>query len=82
MPILGNLFRSREFRRGESELVIIVTPYLVKPVDAKDIVLPTDGYPLGQTNCSSCWAIRTMPASRVNSARVRHRPSPMRRSRR
>ncbi|KPQ33202.1 MAG: Tad secretion system assembly protein RcpA, partial [Porphyrobacter sp. HL-46] len=33
-----------EFRRGESELVIIVTPYLVKPVDAKDIVLPTDGY--------------------------------------
>jgi len=44
VPILGNLFRSREFRRGESELVIIVTPYLVKPVDAKDIVLPTDGY--------------------------------------
>ncbi len=44
VPILGNLFRSREFRHGESELVIIVTPYLVKPVDAKDIVLPTDGY--------------------------------------
>jgi pilus assembly protein CpaC len=44
VPILGNLFRSREFRRGESELVIIVTPYLVKPVDAKDIKLPTDGY--------------------------------------
>ncbi len=44
MPILGNLFRSREFRRGETELVIVVTPYLVKPVDAKDIKLPTDGY--------------------------------------
>lgn len=44
VPILGNLFRSREFRRGETELVIIVTPYLVKPVDAKDIKLPTDGY--------------------------------------
>jgi len=44
VPILGNLFRSREFRRGESELVIIVTPYLVKPVDAKDIKLPTDGF--------------------------------------
>ncbi|KPP89763.1 pilus assembly protein CpaC [Erythrobacter sp. HL-111] len=44
VPILGNLFRSREFRRGESELVIVVTPYLVKPVDAKDIALPTDGY--------------------------------------
>ncbi|KPF62085.1 type II and III secretion system protein family protein [Porphyrobacter sp. AAP60] len=44
IPILGNLFRSREFRKGETELVIIVTPYLVKPVDAKDIKLPTDGY--------------------------------------
>jgi pilus assembly protein CpaC len=44
VPILGNLFRSRQFRKGESELVIIVTPYLVKPVDAKDIKLPTDGY--------------------------------------
>jgi len=44
VPILGNLFRSREFRRGETELVIIVTPYLVKPVDAKDLKLPTDGY--------------------------------------
>mgnify|MGYP005849498903 CR=1 FL=1 len=44
VPILGNLFRSREFRKGETELVIIVTPYLVKPVDAKDIKLPTDGF--------------------------------------
>ncbi len=44
LPILGNLFRSTSFRRGESELVIVVTPYLVKPVDAKDIALPTDGY--------------------------------------
>jgi len=44
MPILGNLFRSRSFRRGETELVIVVTPYLVKPVDAKDIKLPTDGF--------------------------------------
>ncbi len=44
VPILGNLFRSREFRRGETELVIIVTPYLVQPVNAADIKLPTDGY--------------------------------------
>jgi pilus assembly protein CpaC len=43
-PILGNLFRSRSFRRGETELVIIVTPYLVKPVNASDIKLPTDGF--------------------------------------
>ena len=44
LPILGSLFRSTNFRKGETELVIVVTPYLVNPVDAKDIVLPTDGY--------------------------------------
>jgi pilus assembly protein CpaC len=44
LPILGNLFKSTEFRKGQTELVIIVTPYLVNPVDANDIALPTDGY--------------------------------------
>ena len=44
IPILGNLFRSTSFRKGETELVIIVTPYLVNPVNANDIALPTDGY--------------------------------------
>ena len=44
VPILGNLFRSKSYQRGETELVIVVTPYLVKPVNANDIVLPTDGY--------------------------------------
>ncbi len=44
IPILGNLFRSTEFRRGETELVIVVTPYLVQPVNDRDIRLPTDGY--------------------------------------
>jgi pilus assembly protein CpaC len=44
VPILGNLFRSRSFRRGETELVIVVTPYLVKPVNERDIIYPTDGF--------------------------------------
>jgi pilus assembly protein CpaC len=44
VPILGNLFRSKSFRKGESELVIVVTPYLVKPVNDGDIKLPTDGF--------------------------------------
>ena len=44
VPILGSLFRSNGFRRQETELVIVVTPYLVRPVDANSIVLPTDGY--------------------------------------
>ena len=44
VPILGNLFRSTNFQRGQTELVIVVTPYLVKPVEERDIHLPTDGY--------------------------------------
>lgn len=44
VPILGTLFKSDNFRRGETELVIVVTPYLVKPVSANEIKLPTDAY--------------------------------------
>jgi pilus assembly protein CpaC len=43
LPIIGALFRSNSFRRNETELVIIVTPYLVRPVNAGQIALPTDG---------------------------------------
>ncbi len=44
LPILGALFRSSGFRRNQTELLIVVTPYLVKPVDANRIALPTDGF--------------------------------------
>nr|MDP9413935.1 type II and III secretion system protein family protein [Pseudomonadota bacterium] len=44
LPIIGALFRSQGFRRNETELVIVVTPYLVKPVSASQIALPTDGF--------------------------------------
>jgi len=44
IPLFGSLFRSTSFRRGETELVIVVTPYLVNPVNAADIKLPTDGF--------------------------------------
>ena len=43
LPILGALFRSDQFRREETELVIVVTPYIVRPFDARQLVLPTDG---------------------------------------
>jgi pilus assembly protein CpaC len=43
LPILGALFRSTKYRRAETELVIVVTPYLVRPV-SNQIALPTDGY--------------------------------------
>jgi pilus assembly protein CpaC len=44
IPILGTLFRSDRFRRNETELVIIVTPYIVRPVDGDRLALPTDGF--------------------------------------
>ena len=43
LPIIGALFRSSSYRRSETELVIIVTPYLVRPVSSQ-LALPTDGY--------------------------------------
>jgi pilus assembly protein CpaC len=44
LPIIGALFRSNSFRRRQTELVIIVTPYLVRPVNAAALSVPTDGY--------------------------------------
>jgi len=45
VPVLGPLFRSDRFRRAETELVIIVTPYLVRPVsDPRALAAPTDGF--------------------------------------
>ena len=44
LPIIGQLFRSNGWKRSESELVIVVTPYLVRPVSDHKITLPTDGY--------------------------------------
>lgn len=44
IPILGTLFRSTSFRKNETELIIIVTPRLVKPLDMKNQSLPTDAY--------------------------------------
>lgn len=42
LPILGNLFRSQEFIKGKTELVILVTPHFAKPVDRNQFTLPTD----------------------------------------
>ncbi|MCC7045389.1 MAG: pilus assembly protein N-terminal domain-containing protein [Alphaproteobacteria bacterium] len=44
IPILGTLFRSDLFQRRESELIIIVTPYLVEPVANNKVAAPTDGF--------------------------------------
>jgi pilus assembly protein CpaC len=45
IPILGALFRSDSFTRAETELVIVVTPYIVRPIsDPSALHLPTDGF--------------------------------------
>jgi len=44
VPVLGALFRSDKFERNESELVIIVTPYIVRPTSDQRLAAPTDGY--------------------------------------
>lgn len=43
VPVLGGLFKSDRFQREESELVIIVTPYVVRPVNRPRMAGPTDG---------------------------------------
>ena len=44
IPILGALFGSREFERYETELVIIVTPYLVRPIARQKLARPDDNF--------------------------------------
>lgn len=43
LPILGSLFRSRDYQREETELIIIVTPYIAKPVHTSKLARPDDG---------------------------------------
>lgn len=45
MPVLGNLFRSKRFQRNETELVILITPYLVDPVRQPSLASPLDQAP-------------------------------------
>jgi len=70
LPVIGALFKSTEFRKGQTELVIVVTPYLVNPVDDSEIHLPTDGYQttdqlqqwlLNRDNAGVSGATRPMP---------------------
>jgi pilus assembly protein CpaC len=75
LPILGTLFRSREFVRNETELVIIITPYLVRPVARNELARPDDnlnpaadpaGYLLGQVNRVYGTAQAQLPAGRYH----------------
>lgn len=45
LPIIGSLFRSTQYQRGETELLIVVTPRLVHPIRPDQVRLPTDRVP-------------------------------------
>jgi pilus assembly protein CpaC len=55
VPILGQLFRSRDYQRNETELMIVVTPYLAKAVSQNDLSLPTDGF--ADASDPSAWLL-------------------------
>ncbi len=44
LPVLGTLFRSRDYLKDETELVVLVTPYIVKPVPRSNLAQPDDGF--------------------------------------
>jgi len=44
LPVLGALFRSRDFLKNETELVVLVTPYVIKPVARQQLATPDDGF--------------------------------------
>ena len=44
LPVLGSLFRSRDFVNNQTELMVLVTPYMVRAVAQKDLSRPDDGF--------------------------------------
>jgi pilus assembly protein CpaC len=55
VPVLGSLFRSRDFVNNQTELVIIVTPYLVNPTSPENIRTPVDGFANPTDSESLLW---------------------------
>jgi pilus assembly protein CpaC len=70
VPVLGNLFKSTSFAKNESELVIVVTPYLVNPVNANEIKLPTDGF-------NTPNELQRLLGNQLNGRGDRDRPKPL-----
>jgi pilus assembly protein CpaC len=81
IPVLGALFRSTRFQKQETELVVIVTPYLVRPVSIQ-MALPTNGYRvpddiqrdflgqtfIGKSGSVAPTAVQAVPAAPITGA--------------
>jgi len=61
LPVLGSLFRSRDYLSGETELVVIVTPYIVKPTSPDRLQTPADGLKIADD-------VSTLLMGRLNKA--------------
>jgi pilus assembly protein CpaC len=79
MPVLGALFRSRDFQNNETELVVLVSAYLVNPTTEAKLSAPTDGYQtptdpetllLGRLNSTYKHDTRTAPGQKTASGSV------------
>jgi pilus assembly protein CpaC len=84
IPIIGTLFRSTGFQKEETELVIIVTPRLVRPVHPDDIKLPTDRvrppdepdlFLNGRTDKATRYPFQTQPPEPGSRAPTRPAPT-------
>jgi len=68
MPVLGALFRSRDFQNNETELVVMVTAYLVSPTQEAKLASPTDGF-VAPTD------LETILLGRVNAVYEKGKPA-------
>jgi pilus assembly protein CpaC len=69
VPILGSLFRSSAFKREETELIIIVTAYLVEPTRSDSLPLPIDGLiPVADIERLLAWPRREVNQGSVNTS--------------
>ncbi|PHP65071.1 secretin [Zhengella mangrovi] len=71
LPVLGQLFSSKAYQRRETDLVIIVTPYLVKPIDpSKKVATPIDAEKPMSTADFFLGNVDGMKTSRINNAKI------------
>lgn len=69
IPVLGALFRSTEFQREETELIIIATAYLVQPTRSDSLPLPTDGLiPMSDVERLLAWPVAKQISNSADSA--------------
>lgn len=73
LPILGSLFRSRDYQRNETELMIVVTPYIAKSVAPSEVQRPDDGF--ADASDPQAWLlgrVNRLYSSRSNPEAVRN----------